>query len=103
MLKPPRRVFVDVVLPLRQDLWRSLLQCYRDERQARKALIAAFEVAVLNASTVHITQSLPPGTLSAGSTGMRLRPKATDGIEVLEGEAPAPSHDEVDPWGRSWD
>lgn len=102
MMRPPRRVFVDVVLPLRQDLWRALLQCYRDEREARKALIAAFEVAVLNASTVHISRSLPAGTVTYQSTGLP-RKLSTDGITVTEGEAPPLSPEDVDPWGRSWD
>lgn len=97
-----RRNYVMVRLPLRRDLWRSLVQGYRDESAALDALSSAFAVAVLNASTQHIATRVPPGTVTYQSTGLP-RKLPTDGIEVTEGDPPPPSHDEVDPWGRSWD
>lgn len=96
------RNYVMVRLPLRRDLWHGLIHGYRDESAALDALSSAFAVAVLNASTQHIVTRVPAGTVTYHSTGLP-RKLPTDGIEVTEADVPPPSHDEADPWGRSWD
>lgn len=87
-----------VTLDVRDVLWTDLLHCYRTEEEAKRALQACLQVAVINASTVHVAARLPPGTVTFGSTPIRPPVHDPEAFIVTETEMPMD-----DPWVASWD